>query len=493
MKLLKAPSDHAVSTPFPAFPIPGFGSMVVNSTGFAGIEVPHVSKSVVQLGAIYNEFLQSNVSVLVCQPAGASAAKIRLAYEWSIPIVSQEWLWDCVRSGKKQPFERYLVPTSKTMKLEVQQARREADERARLENEASNDIDMARRKEHAKNRSIEVARQASRNCVDDSRTTNTVSKDPAKPHPARRSTIQPAPETNCPTPKSPLQEISTNSPPKQPSPAQTTKKSLFQRYETNKPSVPTPEHNNSCSAQPPAPEPTSTNKTTYAPPGPDSLTDAIKEALAKQKARSKSSSDPSTMVNAGRSTARRRGLLGRASSNMSNSSREGSVAGGIKPSRASSVDTMNEDGAGSIILGEDHTSQQMKHIRTGSSGSVVLGGAAGSGPNPHNNRNGSFTARATTSMTISNGLRTEPLYKPNDGATDQDLEMQMQQGEQPAMTQIAYEDDEATLKLRAEMNRNYESKSGIVVPFDEKKEKLRRVIQDDEAFVAVRRTMRKRT
>jgi DNA replication regulator DPB11 len=39
--------------------------------------------------------------------------KIKHALEWNIPLVSAEWLWDCVRTGQVQPFGRYYIPTPK--------------------------------------------------------------------------------------------------------------------------------------------------------------------------------------------------------------------------------------------------------------------------------------------------------------------------------------------------------------------------------------------
>ncbi|KAJ5279640.1 hypothetical protein N7478_005012 [Penicillium angulare] len=109
-RALIPPESHVASTPFPIFPIPGFAEMRVCSTGFAGIDLLHVSKIVALMGATYDEVLTQQASVLICNdPQTASTDKLRHTSGWGVPAVSAEWLWISVQAGQKKPLEPYIV------------------------------------------------------------------------------------------------------------------------------------------------------------------------------------------------------------------------------------------------------------------------------------------------------------------------------------------------------------------------------------------------
>lgn len=81
-------------------------------------------------GAKYEEFLTSNISVLICNDQrNVNAEKLRHTLEWNIPAVSADWLWISVNSGQKKAFEPYLVrkpvsqkePTHKERDLPIPQ------------------------------------------------------------------------------------------------------------------------------------------------------------------------------------------------------------------------------------------------------------------------------------------------------------------------------------------------------------------------------------
>lgn len=61
-------------------------------------------------GATYNEYMTSNASVLVCNdPRSVNQEKLRHASQWSVPAVSSDWIWDSIQSGRKKSFEPYMI------------------------------------------------------------------------------------------------------------------------------------------------------------------------------------------------------------------------------------------------------------------------------------------------------------------------------------------------------------------------------------------------
>ncbi|KAI9718379.1 MAG: hypothetical protein M1812_004100 [Candelaria pacifica] len=116
-KSLIDPMQSVLSTPFSKLPIPAFTGMIVCSTSFSGVDLLHVAKVVTLMGANYDEYLTSKASVLVCNSTLPSKEKLRHALEWNVPAVSADWLWECIRRGEKVEFGDYLmaahVPTPK--------------------------------------------------------------------------------------------------------------------------------------------------------------------------------------------------------------------------------------------------------------------------------------------------------------------------------------------------------------------------------------------
>lgn len=109
-RALVPPEIHVASTPFPKFPIPGFSGMRICSTGFARIDLLHLSKLVDLMGASYDEYLTPRASVLICNdPQTASHDKLRHTSEWGVPAVSADWFWISIQTGQKKPFEPYIV------------------------------------------------------------------------------------------------------------------------------------------------------------------------------------------------------------------------------------------------------------------------------------------------------------------------------------------------------------------------------------------------
>ncbi|KAJ4362354.1 protein kinase activating protein dpb11 [Neocucurbitaria cava] len=113
-----------------------FAGLTVNSTGFVGIELLHVTKLVtlmgttmsaltshesnVLTGATYDEQLTKKTSVMICNSRSPNAQKLKFASDKHIPAVHSTWLWECLRTGRLEPFGDYQIKTLEP----VQQHRR---------------------------------------------------------------------------------------------------------------------------------------------------------------------------------------------------------------------------------------------------------------------------------------------------------------------------------------------------------------------------------
>lgn len=417
-------------------------------------------------GATYAEFLTSNASVLICNTLEPNGEKLRHTVEWRIPCVSPDWLWTSLQSGEKKPFQPYLIRIPPTVKSNIRKVRSKK-ELEQTNQTTNHDRSMARKDHDVENPDLRTKRPQPSTVA-----TQPIEHNPVRKPTPKQTTIQPTPEASFqfstaddssyhpqddppaeplsePSPI-PLREISANSPP-EPS-------STFSRSQ----SPIKVDINHDDKPVPPVPAPTSTTKTTYAPPTAENILGILaqKKAIARTPS---TSSIPQPGGGGGVRGTNKRGLLGRASSNLSNSSsvKSATGAGRIEMSRASSVDTMNEDGAGSIVEGGEW-SQTLSdpNAKGGSSGNI-----------------GSFTGRAASAPGRCEESRTLDELWPVRGGEAEIQHAYWDEyggvgvvdpaGEQQAlqMTQLGYEDPDA-MALRERMvvartrGKNSNTKSG---------------------------------
>ncbi|KAL2128655.1 hypothetical protein VTI74DRAFT_8901 [Chaetomium olivicolor] len=108
------PSEHVIGRPFPLWPIPGFEELSISTAGFTGVDLNQVHKSVIQLGAKYEERFTANVSLLMCPSlAVVRKQKLELAVAWKVPVVRADWLWECISTGYQVPIKGFLFPELK--------------------------------------------------------------------------------------------------------------------------------------------------------------------------------------------------------------------------------------------------------------------------------------------------------------------------------------------------------------------------------------------
>ncbi|KAF2189044.1 hypothetical protein K469DRAFT_737305 [Zopfia rhizophila CBS 207.26] len=108
-KRLVDPTESVLCTPFKKLGISGFDGMIMSLTGFAGIELLHVTKAISLMGATYDENLTPKTSVLVCNTWKPNKEKLRFALDKEIPAVHSTWLWRCLETFELMDFEGYCL------------------------------------------------------------------------------------------------------------------------------------------------------------------------------------------------------------------------------------------------------------------------------------------------------------------------------------------------------------------------------------------------
>ncbi|KAG9252844.1 BRCT domain-containing protein [Emericellopsis atlantica] len=110
-KFFPPDDEDPLGRPFPAFPIPGFSDLRICSAAFTGIELSQVSRAIKQLGASFEEQFRRSTSVLICKSLGAMRKdKLKAAMAWGVPVVSANWLWECIATGYNVPFDAFIYP-----------------------------------------------------------------------------------------------------------------------------------------------------------------------------------------------------------------------------------------------------------------------------------------------------------------------------------------------------------------------------------------------
>ncbi|KAK9419190.1 putative BRCT domain-containing protein [Seiridium unicorne] len=103
------PNDHVLGRPFPRFPVAGFDELTIHSTGFKDEQLNQVEKTIVQLGAKYAEKFNSQSSLMVCPSLkDVRTGKLDLALRSEIPVVNADWLWQCISTGFRVPWDNFI-------------------------------------------------------------------------------------------------------------------------------------------------------------------------------------------------------------------------------------------------------------------------------------------------------------------------------------------------------------------------------------------------
>lgn len=348
------PSENIMSTPLQCFPITGFEKLNVSSTGFQGIDLLHVSKAVNLMGGTYYEYFTEKSTVLICNKVALSHEKLRHAFLWGVPAVKAEWLWECIRNGEMLHFGDYLIqPPNITKEDSGSRSRSEKvagtcnrDSEVGVTEKLSDQsfrkpVAMRERFAYPQRGETEGKPEPSlgKSLLDQSFPDNAgprLSTDEARPPPESSAGGKPMASSQAQSPKdkrTPLHETTPNSSPTKAEASE----SLQPDFKTS-----SPKH----------PASISTVDKGQCNNNDDTLGPAISSLLSHRRAARSlnpitapappnTSSHPSQPPNNHHVRRRRRQLLGRAPSNLSSHS--------IKPSRASSIDTLNTDGLGTPL------------------------------------------------------------------------------------------------------------------------------------------------
>ncbi|KAL5363375.1 BRCT domain-containing protein [Aspergillus floccosus] len=204
-KSLVPPESHVANTPVPSFPVKGFSGMKVCSTGFSRIGLLHLSKLVNLIGASYNEYLTPSASVLVCNNTGqVKNEKLRHTQEWGVPAVSAEWLWDSIRKEQKQALEPYAIrktPSQGTKDLEVRAGPRPDQQKSQPQTNGSNHSNTSAQNRHTTPN--EIANGTNRSTSPNNHKTTAHDTPPQKEKPVIAQNAPNQPHSN---PQSPTKE-----------------------------------------------------------------------------------------------------------------------------------------------------------------------------------------------------------------------------------------------------------------------------------------------
>ena len=103
------PSEDALSRVFGNLNISGFENLTICATGFSGVDVRQIAEAVKLMGAQYEEKLTPSITVLISRSNSVRKEKAYYASKHGIPVVSQDWLWQCLKGGGRASYEKFRV------------------------------------------------------------------------------------------------------------------------------------------------------------------------------------------------------------------------------------------------------------------------------------------------------------------------------------------------------------------------------------------------
>ncbi|KAL2399425.1 hypothetical protein ABEF92_004369 [Exophiala dermatitidis] len=385
-----------------------FSGLTINATGFDALETLHISKMVALLGGKYTEIFTPSVSVLLCKVGKLNQAKLDLAQHSGIPCVSEKWLWSTMRNGRKAPVESYVIQQHSGNATGPDQKRHSLSQYVEVSTIPINP-ESRERKSHGRGK---VAPNRT-DTESHTRSASKATKFPIEVH-DESAEEQPQGADHTAGPQEdigmqevphaqddlPLQELSNSS------------GRSARLAPSEKQSIPPFDGNSSMQGTKSA-EPSKAR-------GIQAINGAIRDILERH---TRKKQKPAESKGPGDEPVKKSRLIGRALSNLSNSS---ATSDRLRNSRASSVDSINTDGLGSELI-KTHTEN-----------------STGEGVATSERGNYSFTGRAKSTLT---GIKAHSVIP-----DDLDLAHGSHHTEEaPPMTQLGYEDPEEAVLLRQKL------------------------------------------
>ena len=435
-KMFVPPKSYALGGILDSYPAPEIPFPTINCTGFEGLEGLHISKMVNLLGAKYEQIFRQNTSLLICKNADPTIQKIHHAQEWSVPVVSYKWLWKCLQISKFIPIDDFLVTPRRP-------------QGQRIQGQPGADFAETTTNQYP---AKAVREQKKVDALQHERAERSSNEDAGKQHKEPKTIA--------------LNEISDNTPSRSCTSSPVKTMPLFKTLDGpgSSPKQKASQFSTSRSKVAPGRAETEASE----PVNAQALNGAIQDLLnLKAKARA------AGQITNGQQKPEKRKLLGRALSNLSNSSVNSTK---LRASRASSVDSLNTDGLGSELTPLGDEGAEFKAPLEGST---------------HSREKASFTdgarrnsSHATDSMkTIghsndANDL--DPYYGHSFPIDEQNLD--------PPRTQLGYQGSEEAVKLREKLEQRQAKNSTDNSNTKGLRSKLASVgrIKDDEMLLAGR-------
>lgn len=103
------PMQDRFTQPFKSQRIEGLKGLIIACTGFKDMDLLHLSKAIKMTGAVFDEFVRPETGLLISQPTAAPSDKLKYAWELKCPVVTLDWLWECLETGTAQAYDKFLV------------------------------------------------------------------------------------------------------------------------------------------------------------------------------------------------------------------------------------------------------------------------------------------------------------------------------------------------------------------------------------------------
>ena len=84
-----------------------FSEFVISISGYEGMERLHISRLITLLGGHATDTFSKKNTLLIC--CKADGLKFSSAQKWRIPVVTVEWLYECVEKKSVLPIDGYLL------------------------------------------------------------------------------------------------------------------------------------------------------------------------------------------------------------------------------------------------------------------------------------------------------------------------------------------------------------------------------------------------
>ncbi|KAF8539267.1 BRCT domain-containing protein [Trichophaea hybrida] len=125
---LVPPTGDFTTMPIEEFEVEEMKGMDISITKFTSIDLLYYPRLVRLLGASFHEMMRKNRSLLITNNTrGSESEKILFAHMHDIPVVTGEWLVECLKQHRRLPYEGYRVMPGESAPLLGDRFKRKAD------------------------------------------------------------------------------------------------------------------------------------------------------------------------------------------------------------------------------------------------------------------------------------------------------------------------------------------------------------------------------